>query len=145
MSVICICLPRPNSLLGKKERVKGMDLLTIKPNQKPNPQEARKHAAVIYTAHWSTVELLSFYIRALIQLTKCPWSVVARPIYIYFVYMWLLEGLDPGRKSHNVKIFHPTWLKLYWRLSDLLDRQPHRHVHIHTKTYSAYFQHIIAI
>lgn len=101
-------------------------------------------------------------LRSFIQLTGALWNYsrfiyvllfnsqnvldqLWRDRYIYFVYMWLLEGLDPGRKSHNVKIFHPTWLKLYWRLSDLLDRQPHRHVHIHTKTYSAYFQHIIAI
>lgn len=56
----------------KNERRKGMDLLTIKPNQKQSPQEARKHAAVIFTARWSTVELLSFYIRARIQVTKCP-------------------------------------------------------------------------
>lgn len=72
MGAICICLHKPNSLLGKNERRKGMDLLTIKPNQKQSPQEARKHAAVIFTARWSTVELLSFYIRARIQVTKCP-------------------------------------------------------------------------
>lgn len=130
-----MCLHKPNSLLEKKWTGNREWICWL--SNRPNNKARRKQENTLRSFSRLTGALWNYshFIYVLVFKSQNVLDQLWRDGYIYVV-----AGRTRSLKIESRRpIFHPTWMKLYWRLSDLLDRQPHRHVHIHTKPYSAYF------